>query len=68
MNLKKGLERKSHRMIDIMFLILISFCATAIIFYTAGYFTGKATERKKVADLLDTYYSEFLELDYDEYR
>ena len=55
-------------MIDIMFLILISFCATAIIFYTAGYFTGKATERKKVAELLDTYYSEFLELDYDEYR
>ena len=53
-------------MVDFMFIILITIFSVAIIFYSAGYFTGKALEQRKIAKLLDTYYNDFLEINYNE--
>ena len=45
-------------MLEILLIIMISCMVTGLLCYTAGVFTGKAIERKRIVTIIDRYYKE----------
>ena len=43
-------------MTEILLLVLIACMVTGLICYTAGYFSGKAIERKRIVEIIERYY------------
>lgn len=54
MNLKKG---SGKYMLELVIFALLVLIFTAIIFFIAGFYAGRAYENVKVEDIIERYYS-----------